>query len=62
VASGPVMFADINYWYLSDHLSNIDHLEGSETNRTTSNIDYLGDGYCWRKYGQKAVKNIPFPG
>jgi len=56
------MFADINYWYLSDHLSNIDHLEGSETNRTTSNIDYLGDGYCWRKYGQKAVKNIPFPG
>ncbi|KAI3429191.1 WRKY domain-containing protein [Psidium guajava] len=28
---------------------------------TKSNIDNLEDGYRWRKYGQKAVKNSPFP-
>ena len=24
-------------------------------------VDHLEDGYKWRKYGQKAVKNSPFP-
>lgn len=28
---------------------------------TKSEIDHLDDGYRWRKYGQKAVKNSPFP-
>ncbi|XP_071708528.1 probable WRKY transcription factor 48 [Rutidosis leptorrhynchoides] len=28
---------------------------------TKSDIDHLDDGYRWRKYGQKAVKNSPFP-
>ncbi|XP_047312932.1 WRKY transcription factor 71-like [Impatiens glandulifera] len=28
---------------------------------TKSQIDNLEDGYRWRKYGQKAVKNSPFP-
>lgn len=28
---------------------------------TKSEIDNLDDGYRWRKYGQKAVKNSPFP-
>jgi hypothetical protein len=28
---------------------------------TKSDIDQLEDGYRWRKYGQKAVKNSPFP-
>ncbi|KAK8958508.1 putative WRKY transcription factor 28 [Platanthera guangdongensis] len=28
---------------------------------TKSQIDHLEDGYRWRKYGQKAVKNSPFP-
>lgn len=28
---------------------------------TKSEIDNLEDGYKWRKYGQKAVKNSPFP-
>ncbi|KAL8105447.1 uncharacterized protein LOC141676626 [Apium graveolens] len=28
---------------------------------TKSDIDNLDDGYRWRKYGQKAVKNSPFP-
>ncbi|KAL6952526.1 hypothetical protein U1Q18_015854 [Sarracenia purpurea var. burkii] len=28
---------------------------------TRSEIDHLDDGYRWRKYGQKAVKNSPFP-
>ncbi|WOL15452.1 hypothetical protein Cni_G24233 [Canna indica] len=28
---------------------------------TKSEIDHLEDGYKWRKYGQKAVKNSPFP-
>nr|QGQ64050.1 WRKY transcription factor 27 [Santalum album] len=29
--------------------------------RTKSEVDQLEDGYRWRKYGQKAVKNSPFP-
>ncbi|URE24565.1 WRKY [Musa troglodytarum] len=29
--------------------------------KTRSEVDYLEDGYRWRKYGQKAVKNSPFP-
>ncbi|CAL9130127.1 unnamed protein product [Musa textilis] len=29
--------------------------------RTRSRIDILDDGYRWRKYGQKAVKNNRFP-
>ncbi|EPS68652.1 hypothetical protein M569_06118, partial [Genlisea aurea] len=28
---------------------------------TKSEIDQLDDGYRWRKYGQKGVKNSPFP-
>ncbi|ONK63256.1 uncharacterized protein A4U43_C07F12990 [Asparagus officinalis] len=28
---------------------------------TKSGVDHLEDGYRWRKYGQKAVKNSPFP-
>lgn len=28
---------------------------------TQTDIDHLDDGYRWRKYGQKAVKNSPFP-
>ncbi|MQM03080.1 hypothetical protein Taro_035856 [Colocasia esculenta] len=28
---------------------------------TKSKIDHLEDGYRWRKYGQKAVKNSPYP-
>ncbi|XVE77528.1 hypothetical protein DITRI_Ditri13aG0070400 [Diplodiscus trichospermus] len=28
---------------------------------TNSEVDHLEDGYRWRKYGQKAVKNSPFP-
>ncbi|XP_062217417.1 WRKY transcription factor 71 [Phragmites australis] len=29
--------------------------------RTKSEVDHLEDGYRWRKYGQKAVKNSPYP-
>ncbi|OWM71091.1 probable WRKY transcription factor 48 [Punica granatum] len=28
---------------------------------TKSEVDHLDDGYRWRKYGQKAVKNSPHP-
>ncbi|XP_074578900.1 WRKY transcription factor 71-like [Curcuma longa] len=28
---------------------------------TKSEVDNLEDGYRWRKYGQKAVKNSPYP-
>ncbi|XP_076957867.1 putative WRKY transcription factor 48 [Bidens hawaiensis] len=28
---------------------------------TKTDIDHLDDSYRWRKYGQKAVKNSPFP-
>ncbi|CAL9154532.1 unnamed protein product, partial [Musa hybrid cultivar] len=28
---------------------------------TRSEVDHLDDGYRWRKYGQKAVKNSRFP-
>lgn len=28
---------------------------------TRTEIDQLDDGYRWRKYGQKAVKNSHFP-
>ncbi|KAG2334199.1 hypothetical protein Bca52824_005379 [Brassica carinata] len=29
--------------------------------QTRSQVDILDDGYRWRKYGQKAVKNNTFP-
>ncbi|KAE9601506.1 hypothetical protein Lal_00040658 [Lupinus albus] len=29
--------------------------------KTKSEVDQLDDGYRWRKYGQKAVKNSPYP-
>ncbi|XP_047983739.1 probable WRKY transcription factor 43 [Salvia hispanica] len=29
--------------------------------QTRSSVDILDDGYRWRKYGQKAVKNNKFP-
>ncbi|KAJ7523275.1 hypothetical protein O6H91_18G044900 [Diphasiastrum complanatum] len=29
--------------------------------RTRSHVDVMDDGYRWRKYGQKAVKNSPYP-
>ncbi|KAA3465887.1 putative WRKY transcription factor 75 [Gossypium australe] len=29
--------------------------------QTRSKVDILDDGYRWRKYGQKAVKNNKFP-
>ena len=29
--------------------------------KTRSQVDVLDDGYRWRKYGQKAVKNDRFP-
>ncbi|CAL9074845.1 unnamed protein product [Musa textilis] len=29
--------------------------------KTRSEVDHLEDGYRWRKYGQKAVKNSPYP-
>lgn len=28
---------------------------------TKTEMDHLDDGYRWRKYGQKAVKNSPYP-
>jgi hypothetical protein len=28
---------------------------------TKSEVDHLEDGYRWRKYGQKAVKNSSYP-
>ncbi|XP_023004640.1 probable WRKY transcription factor 23 [Cucurbita maxima] len=28
---------------------------------TKSKVDHLEDGYRWRKYGQKVVKNSPYP-
>ncbi|KAG0597949.1 hypothetical protein M758_12G032600 [Ceratodon purpureus] len=31
------------------------------TIQTRSEVDVLEDGYKWRKYGQKAVKNTPHP-
>ncbi|KAG0630322.1 hypothetical protein M758_1G170100 [Ceratodon purpureus] len=29
--------------------------------RTRSDVDIMDDGFKWRKYGQKAVKNSPYP-
>lgn len=29
--------------------------------QTRSQVDILDDGYRWRKYGQKAVKNNNYP-
>ncbi|KAK6120145.1 hypothetical protein DH2020_046051 [Rehmannia glutinosa] len=37
------------------------HRESRFAFMTKSEVDHLEDGYRWRKYGQKAVKNSPFP-
>ncbi|CAL0316501.1 unnamed protein product [Lupinus luteus] len=37
------------------------HREPRVAFMTKSEVDHLEDGYRWRKYGQKAVKNSPFP-
>ncbi|GMH02266.1 hypothetical protein Nepgr_004105 [Nepenthes gracilis] len=53
----------------------VEHIENGKTNKqgekkirkhryafhTRSQVDILDDGYRWRKYGQKAVKNNKFP-
>lgn len=55
-----------------DQLKNKKQLKPKKTNQkrqrearfafmTKSEVDHLEDGYRWRKYGQKAVKNSPFP-
>ncbi|GAU45046.1 hypothetical protein TSUD_198340 [Trifolium subterraneum] len=31
------------------------------TFKTRTDVDHLDDGYRWRKYGQKPVKNSPYP-
>eukprot|EP00249_Psilotum_nudum_P007145 c20340_g1_i2 orf=765-2822(+) len=31
------------------------------TLKIRSNVDNIDDGYRWRKYGQKAIKNSPYP-
>lgn len=35
--------------------------QGRYAFQTRSQVDILDDGYRWRKYGQKAVKNNKFP-
>ncbi|OIW13003.1 hypothetical protein TanjilG_15452 [Lupinus angustifolius] len=37
------------------------HREPRVAFMTKSEVDHLEDGYRWRKYGKKAVKNSPFP-
>ncbi|XP_015891697.2 WRKY transcription factor 23 [Ziziphus jujuba] len=55
-----------------DHQKTKKQLKAKKTNQkrqreprfafmTKSEVDHLEDGYRWRKYGQKAVKNSPFP-
>lgn len=53
---------------LSDKVDKLPKNKGEKRQRqpryafmTKSEIDNLEDGYRWRKYGQKAVKNSPFP-
>eukprot|EP00249_Psilotum_nudum_P004393 c17921_g1_i1 orf=2-928(+) len=36
------------------------HLSPRFAIKTRSNVDVIDDGYKWRKYGQKAVKNSPY--
>jgi len=63
---GPIMYANyINYSYL---YRSKPRKKGQKRNReprfafmVKSDIDHLEDGYRWRKYGQKAVKNSPYP-
>jgi hypothetical protein len=31
------------------------------TFKTRTDVDHLDDSYRWRKYGQKPVKNSPYP-
>jgi len=31
------------------------------TFRTRSQLEIMDDGYKWRKYGKKSVKNSPYP-
>ncbi|OMO84157.1 DNA-binding WRKY [Corchorus capsularis] len=62
---------------VGDKCENLDAKEGSESEvmkvgkkgtrkhkyafQTRSQVDILDDGYRWRKYGQKTVKNSKFP-
>lgn len=51
-----------------NHYRNKDKKKGEKKQKeprfafmTKSEVDHLEDGYRWRKYGQKAVKNSPYP-
>ncbi|KAL5057172.1 hypothetical protein RYX36_028776 [Vicia faba] len=62
---------------IDHHLHDHHHVKGDESSvkkkgekkakkpkyafQTRSQVDILDDGYRWRKYGQKAVKNNKFP-
>ncbi|CAI8612088.1 unnamed protein product [Vicia faba] len=62
---------------IDHHLDDDHHVKGDESSvrkkgekkakkpkyafQTRSQVDILDDGYRWRKYGQKAVKNNKFP-
>ncbi|WCJ22347.1 WRKY DNA-binding protein 23 [Euphorbia peplus] len=71
----PVKLLDIEEEEDEEHLKTKKELKTKKTNSnnqkrqreprfafmTKSEVDHLEDGYRWRKYGQKAVKNSPFP-
>ncbi|KAK1581691.1 hypothetical protein Q3G72_008132 [Acer saccharum] len=44
----------------SDSGSKKKHIKQRHVFRTKSEVDTLEDGYRWRKYGQKGVKNSPY--
>ncbi|KAH7444365.1 hypothetical protein KP509_02G075500 [Ceratopteris richardii] len=51
--------SEISAWRLK--LQKRNPLEPKYTSRVESEEKALADGYRWRKYGQKAIKNSPYP-
>jgi len=56
-----LLFAEYGRDGGSRRLLRSEHGNGKIAFKTRSEVDVLDDGYRWRKYGKKLVKNSPNP-